>query len=199
MVCVYVWCMESRSIQLSRHRHRPPTHAPSLHTHTRYPHSPPPLPPSFPTSQQRTRVGRGCGSGKGKTSGRGMNGQKKRSSVNIPQGFEGGQTPLHRRLPKTGFKNMYVSSCRYVVSGTPACSASIPSFIYVNSRSCLSPTHLPLLPPPPLPPHSPSEQLGRAPHPPPRRGTPKLGGHGSSPRPSQPACHDERPRGRRSV
>jgi ribosomal protein L15 len=37
-----------------------------------------------------------------------MNGQKKRSSVNIPQGFEGGQTPMHRRLPKTGFKNMYV-------------------------------------------------------------------------------------------
>jgi large subunit ribosomal protein L15 len=35
-----------------------------------------------------------------------MNGQKKRASVNIPQGFEGGQTPLHRRLPKRGFKNL---------------------------------------------------------------------------------------------
>lgn len=39
-----------------------------------------------------------------------MNGQKKRASVNIPQGFEGGQTPLHRRLPKRGFKNMCVAA-----------------------------------------------------------------------------------------
>lgn len=51
-------------------------------------------------------MGRGIGSGLGKTSGRGMNGQKKRASVNIPRGFEGGQTPLHRRLPKRGFKNL---------------------------------------------------------------------------------------------
>jgi len=54
---------------------------------------------------QPKRVGRGHGSGLGKTSGRGMNGQKKRTSVNIPKGFEGGQTPLHRRLPKRGFIN----------------------------------------------------------------------------------------------
>jgi large subunit ribosomal protein L15 len=50
------------------------------------------------------RVGRGIGSGKGKTSGRGGKGQTARSGVAI-NGFEGGQTPLHRRLPKRGFNN----------------------------------------------------------------------------------------------
>jgi len=51
------------------------------------------------------RVGRGIGSGKGKTSGSGHKGQKARSGVAI-NGFEGGQMPLHRRLPKYGFKNI---------------------------------------------------------------------------------------------
>jgi large subunit ribosomal protein L15 len=50
------------------------------------------------------RVGRGIGSGKGKTSGRGGKGQTARSGVAL-NGFEGGQTPLHRRLPKRGFEN----------------------------------------------------------------------------------------------
>ena len=52
------------------------------------------------------RVGRGAGSGLGKTSGRGMNGQKSRSGVSI-KGFEGGQMPLYRRLPKRGFKSPF--------------------------------------------------------------------------------------------
>ena len=52
----------------------------------------------------RTRVGRGAGSGKGKTAGRGVKGQKSRSGVSIA-GFEGGQMPLYRRLPKRGFNN----------------------------------------------------------------------------------------------
>jgi len=51
------------------------------------------------------RIGRGIGSGKGKTSGRGGKGQTARSGVAI-NGFEGGQTPLHRRLPKRGFNNV---------------------------------------------------------------------------------------------
>lgn len=51
-------------------------------------------------------LGRGIGSGKGKTSGRGVKGQKARSGVAI-KGFEGGQMPLHRRLPKRGFKNIF--------------------------------------------------------------------------------------------
>ena len=50
-------------------------------------------------------VGRGVGSGKGRTSTRGHNGQKSRSGFNIPKGFEGGQMPLIRRLPKFGFSN----------------------------------------------------------------------------------------------
>lgn len=53
----------------------------------------------------RKRVGRGPGSGLGKTSGRGENGQKSRSGASIPAVFEGGQTPLFRRLHKRGFSN----------------------------------------------------------------------------------------------
>ena len=52
------------------------------------------------------RVGRGIGSGTGKTSGSGHKGQKARSGVSI-NGFEGGQMPIHRRLPKRGFKNIF--------------------------------------------------------------------------------------------
>ena len=51
------------------------------------------------------RVGRGIGSGNGKTSGRGQKGQKARSGGGVRRGFEGGQTPLYRRLPKRGFNN----------------------------------------------------------------------------------------------
>ncbi|MBB3810791.1 50S ribosomal protein L15 [Pseudochelatococcus contaminans] len=54
----------------------------------------------------RTRVGRGIGSGKGKTGGRGVKGQKSRAGVAI-KGFEGGQMPIHRRLPKRGFNNIF--------------------------------------------------------------------------------------------
>ena len=54
----------------------------------------------------RRRVGRGIGSGLGKTSGRGHKGQKARSGGGVRRGFEGGQTPLYRRLPKRGFKNV---------------------------------------------------------------------------------------------
>jgi large subunit ribosomal protein L15 len=56
--------------------------------------------------KKRMRVGRGIGSGKGKTSGRGGKGQTARSGVRI-KGFEGGQMPLHRRLPKRGFTNVF--------------------------------------------------------------------------------------------
>ena len=54
----------------------------------------------------RTRVGRGIGSGLGKTSGRGHKGQKARTGGGVRRGFEGGQTPLYRRLPKRGFTNI---------------------------------------------------------------------------------------------
>jgi large subunit ribosomal protein L15 len=54
----------------------------------------------------RIRVGRGIGSGKGKTSGRGVKGQKARTGHHSVKGFEGGQTPIYMRLPKKGFVNV---------------------------------------------------------------------------------------------
>ena len=56
---------------------------------------------------KRTRRGRGIGSGLGKTSGKGHKGQKARSGGGVRRGFEGGQTPLYRRLPKRGFTNIH--------------------------------------------------------------------------------------------
>ena len=59
---------------------------------------------------ERKRVGRGTGSGLGKTSGRGQKGQKSRSGGGVRRGFEGGQTPLFRRLPKRGFNNIHANT-----------------------------------------------------------------------------------------
>jgi len=58
-------------------------------------------------TQRPKRVGRGPGSGNGKTSGKGHKGQKSRSGPKIAPGFEGGQMPLNRRLPKRGFTNIF--------------------------------------------------------------------------------------------
>ncbi|MDX8529856.1 50S ribosomal protein L15 [Mesorhizobium sp. VK25A] len=60
-------------------------------------------------THSRKRLGRGIGSGSGKTAGRGVKGQKARSGVAI-NGFEGGQMPLYRRLPKRGFNNLFGKS-----------------------------------------------------------------------------------------
>lgn len=64
----------------------------------------------------RKRVGRGIGSGTGKTAGRGVKGQKSRSGVAI-NGFEGGQMPIYRRLPKRGFTNIFAKSYNVVSLG----------------------------------------------------------------------------------
>lgn len=61
------------------------------------------LTPAAGSTHSRKRVGRGQGSGMGKTASRGCNGQKSRSGYKIKRGFEGGQQPLQRRLPKVGF------------------------------------------------------------------------------------------------
>lgn len=61
--------------------------------------------PNENATKARKRVGRGPGSGLGKTAGRGENGQNSRSGGGVRVGFEGGQTPLFRRLPKRGFSN----------------------------------------------------------------------------------------------
>ena len=64
------------------------------------------LPASDPDRKLKMRLGRGKGTGKGKTAGRGQKGQKSRAGYSMTPGFEGGQMPLHRRVPKFGFKNI---------------------------------------------------------------------------------------------
>src|ERR1700761_7801623 len=65
------------------------------------------LKPPAGQKHRRKRVGRGMGSGTGKTSGRGHKGARSISGYSIMRGFEGGQMPLHRRLPKRGFTNIF--------------------------------------------------------------------------------------------
>lgn len=65
------------------------------------------LHPAKGSRKSRKRVGRGPGSGYGKTAGRGTKGQKSISGYSQKRGFEGGQMPLHRRLPKRGFTNIF--------------------------------------------------------------------------------------------
>lgn len=65
------------------------------------------LKPAKGATKNRKRKGRGVGSGLGKTAGRGSKGQKARSGPDIRPGWEGGQMPLHRRLPKRGFNNIF--------------------------------------------------------------------------------------------
>ena len=71
------------------------------------------LKPNPSARKVRRRVGRGSGSGLGKTCGRGVKGQKSRSGVSIPAWFEGGQNPLHRRVPKRGFTNIFAVENRF--------------------------------------------------------------------------------------
>lgn len=65
------------------------------------------LKPPAGQKHAKRRIGRGMGSGRGKTSGRGQKGQKSVSGFGQMRGFEGGQMPLHRRLPKRGFRNIF--------------------------------------------------------------------------------------------
>ena len=82
------------------------------------------LQPAAGSRRPRKRVGRGPGSGTGKTSGRGEKGQKSRSGYSAKRGFEGGQMPLHRRVPKRGFTNIFRVEYRTVnvdrLNGLPA-------------------------------------------------------------------------------
>ncbi|MBU0986097.1 MAG: 50S ribosomal protein L15 [Proteobacteria bacterium] len=65
------------------------------------------LSPPSGSRRPRKRLGRGVGSGQGKTAGKGTKGQNSRSGGNVRPGFEGGQNPIHRRLPKRGFTNIF--------------------------------------------------------------------------------------------
>lgn len=75
------------------------------------------LKPAEGSKKKRKRVGRGPGSGSGKTSGRGHKGQMARSGAKRRRGFEGGQMPLHRRLPKFGFTNIFRKEVQVVNVG----------------------------------------------------------------------------------
>ena len=82
------------------------------------------LRPAEGSVTKRTRVGRGIAAGKGKTAGRGTKGQKSRAGASIPAWFEGGQTPLHIRIPKLrGFRN--INDITYEVVNVGAISAAI--------------------------------------------------------------------------
>jgi len=79
------------------------------------------LKPADGSTFSRKRVGRGQGSGNGKTAGRGHKGAQSRSGFKFKRGFEGGQMPLHRRIPKRGFYNPFRTE--YVVVNLDALSA----------------------------------------------------------------------------
>jgi large subunit ribosomal protein L15 len=82
------------------------------------------LRPADGSRKERTRVGRGIAAGKGKTAGRGTKGQKARAGGSIPPWFEGGQTPLHMRIPKLrGFKNRF--KVQYEVVNVGAIDAAV--------------------------------------------------------------------------
>ena len=72
------------------------------------------LSPAAGSTSVRKRVGRGHGSGNGKTAGKGHKGQKARSGGGVRIGFEGGQMPLARRIPKRGFNNIFAKKYAYV-------------------------------------------------------------------------------------
>jgi large subunit ribosomal protein L15 len=76
------------------------------------------LRPAEGAVKSRKRVGRGPGSGSGKTAGRGEKGQKSRRGYSHQRGFEGGQMPLHRRLPKRGFTNIFAPVTKEVTLST---------------------------------------------------------------------------------
>src|SRR5215470_8804169 len=81
------------------------------------------LSPSPGSVRRRKRIGRGIGSGHGKTAGRGHKGRGSRSGGNTPPGYEGGQMPLQRRLPKRGFRRLQKNAARRA------------EFVAVNLRS----------------------------------------------------------------
>ena len=95
------------------------------------------LQPAEGSTTSPKRLGRGIGSGKGKTSGKGHKGQWARSGGGVRPGFEGGQMPLHRRIPKRGFHNKWATSYLIVnlsqLSAVPA--GTVVDYEYVVSNS----------------------------------------------------------------
>ena len=94
------------------------------------------LRPVKSATKRRKRVGRGPGSGLGKTSGRGGKGQTARTGSSIPAWFEGGQTPLYRRIPKRGFTNIFRKDWRIINIGDIVSNISLLGNV-INSQSLL--------------------------------------------------------------
>ena len=95
------------------------------------------LAPAAGSTKKRKRVGRGPASGNGKTAGRGMNGQKSRSGGGKGVGFEGGQTPLARRLPKLpGFRNF--NRVEYIPVNVSRLDAKFEAGDVVNGESLVA-------------------------------------------------------------
>ena len=92
------------------------------------------LRPAAGSSREAYRKGRGHGSGNGKTAGRGHKGQKARSGGGVRPGFEGGQTPLYRRMPKRGF-NISVSAAASAVSRRRRAEAGRIRVSFSSSRT----------------------------------------------------------------
>ena len=82
----------------------------------------PDLAPAAGSTKEHFRVGRGAGSGNGKTAGKGHKGQNARSGGGVRPGFEGGQMPLYRRLPKRGFNNYNFATNYAIVNLTDLCN-----------------------------------------------------------------------------
>ena len=89
-------------------------------------------------SKPRKRLGRGTGSGLGKTSGKGHKGQNARSGGGVRPGFEGGQMPLFRRMPKRGFTNIFATEYAIVNLEDLNRSSSPPVDLRLISISCIS-------------------------------------------------------------
>lgn len=91
------------------------------------------LSPARGARRRKKRVGRGMGSGHGKTATRGSKGQLSRAGTSVRPGFEGGQMPLHRRLPKRGFTNVFRTEYAVVnlekLAGLPAGSSVDPALL----------------------------------------------------------------------
>ncbi|MCP4686332.1 MAG: 50S ribosomal protein L15 [bacterium] len=103
------------------------------------------LKPPKGSKKDRKRVGRGTGSGTGKTSGRGHKGQLSRSGSKKRRGFEGGQMPLHRRLPKFGFTNIFRKEYQIVnVADLARCEAGEVSPETLKSAGLIKKTTVPV-------------------------------------------------------
>lgn len=103
------------------------------------------LKPPKGAKKARKRVGRGAGSGMGETSGKGHKGAKARSGFRHKAGFEGGQMPLHRRLPKRGFTNIFKVEYQVVnVADLTRCAAGEVTAATLRAAGVIKNTHIPV-------------------------------------------------------